>query len=206
MEQIQPEASRPAEHAAGAQALSDRELVTEVLRKDRKATAEFVARCADSVYGYVRRRLIPRGDLVEDVVQEVFLAAWESLETFRGESSLRTWVLGIARHKVEDHYRKRLRELAVEEHDEASCDEPASSEDLEQAVATHQAGQRTREILAELPEVYCVILLWRYWEKRSLREIAAQTERTEKAVERLLARARQQFKKRWNERESSARR
>jgi RNA polymerase sigma-70 factor, ECF subfamily len=74
---------------------SDRELVKEILSKDRKATAEFVARYADHVYAYVRRRLIPRADLVEDIVQEVFLAAWENLDKFRGDSSLRNWLLGI---------------------------------------------------------------------------------------------------------------
>jgi len=206
MEQTEPETFPPQEHSGGVHDLSDRELVAEVLRKDRKATAEFVARCADHVYTYVRRRLIPRTDLVEDLMQEVFLAAWENLETFRGESSLRSWLLGIARHKVEDHYRRRLRDLPIQEEDEISSDDLASSDDLEASLATHQAGQRMREILSQLPEIYCLVLLWRYWEKRSVREIAAQTERTEKAVERLLARARQQFKKRWNERRSPARR
>jgi RNA polymerase sigma-70 factor, ECF subfamily len=205
MEQVQPEIRPGAEQAAERRGLSDRELVAKVLRKDRKATAEFVERCADPVYAYVRRRLIPNTDLVEDLVQEIFLAAWEGLDTFRGEASLRSWMLGIARHKVEDHYRRRLRELPFEEEGEVARGEPASSDDLEQSLATHQAGLKTRDILAQLPEIYGVILLWRYWEKRSLRQIAAQTERTEKAVERLLARARQQFKKRWNERESSRR-
>lgn len=208
MSQTPPETSPEQPRAAGAQELSDRQLVAEVLRKDRKATAEFVGRYADHVYGYVRRRLIPRADLVEDIVQEVFLAAWENLDTFRGESSLRNWLLGIARHKVEDHYRKRLRDLQLQEQeeDEIPRNEPASFLDFEEVLAKHQAGLRTREILAKLPERYSVILLWKYWEKRSLREIATQTGRTEKAVERLLARARDQFKRRWNERQSSARR
>jgi DNA-directed RNA polymerase specialized sigma24 family protein len=65
---------------------SDLQLVRAVLRKDRKASAEFVALHADAVYGYVRRRLIPRVDLVDDMVQEVFLAAWDDLASFRGES------------------------------------------------------------------------------------------------------------------------
>jgi RNA polymerase sigma-70 factor, ECF subfamily len=206
MEQAQPEINPAEEQSRGGQRHSDRELVAEVLRRDRKATAEFVERCADCVYGYVRRRLVPRADLVDDMVQEIFLAAWESLGTFRGDSSLRNWLLGIARHKVEDHYRQRLREFPLDGEREAGQDELSSEDDLEKALVTHQAGQRTRQVLAQLPEMYSLILLWRYWEKRSLREIAAQTERTEKAVERLLARARQQFKKRWNEREPSKRR
>ena len=206
MNQEQPEICQAEEASAGANQLSDRDLVADVLRKDRKATAEFVARYADHVYSYVRRRLIPRADLVEDLVQEVFLAAWENLEKFRGESALRTWLLGIARHKVEDHYRKRLRELQLAGEEESLESEPVSNHDLEQAIAERRAGELTREVLSILPEAYSVVLLWRYWEHRSLRDIAAQTGRTEKAIERLLAHARQQFKKRWYERQSPARR
>jgi RNA polymerase sigma-70 factor (ECF subfamily) len=206
MRQAQPPTSQEREGASGPSGLSDVELVAEVLRKDRKASAEFVARCADSVYGYVWRRLIPRADLVEDLVQEVFLAAWENLDRFRGDASLRGWLLGIARHKVEDHYRKRLRELQLPEEDESVPDELIEIGDLDEALALRQAGQRTREILAGLPEIYSVVLSWRYWEKRSLREMASETGKTEKAIERLLARARTQFKKRWDERQASPRR
>lgn len=205
MNQGQPETCRMEERSASGEKRSDRELVAEILSKDRKATAEFVARYADHVYAYVRRRLIPRADLVEDLVQEVFLAAWESLDKFRGDSSLRNWLLGIARHKVEDHYRKRLRELQLAEEEEGTESEPVSAHDLEEALAERQTGELTREVLSILPETYSVVLLWRYWENRSLRDIAVQTGRTEKAIERLLARARQQFKKRWYEQRSSKR-
>ena len=203
MNQEQPEICQAEEARAGANQLSDRDLVADVLRKDRKATAEFVARYADHIYSYVRRRLIPRADLVEDLVQEVFLAAWENLEKFRGESALRTWLLGIARHKVEDHYRKRLRELQLAEEEESLESEPVSNHDLEEVIAERRAGELTREVLSILPETYSMVLLWRYWENRSVRDIAVQTGRTEKAIERLLARARQQFKKRWYEQQSS---
>jgi RNA polymerase sigma-70 factor (ECF subfamily) len=206
MRPAQPPTPQEREEARGASGLSDVELVAEVLRKDRKASAEFVARCADSVYGYVWRRLIPRADLVEDLVQETFLAAWENLAGFRGEASLRSWLLGIARHKVEDHYRKRLRELQFPEDDESGPAELIEVGDLDEALAMRQAGQRTREVLAGLPEIYSVVLSWRYWEKRSLREMAVETGKTEKAIERLLARARTQFKKRWDERQASPRR
>ena len=206
MPQAQPSASEATEDSRGTRALSDQELVAEVLRKDRKASAEFVTRCADSVYGYVWRRLIPRADLVEDLVQEVFLAAWENLDKFRGDSSLRSWLLGIARHKVEDHYRKRLRELQLPEDDDSAPTELIELGDLDEALALRQAGQHAREVLATLPEVHSLILSWRYWEKRSLRDMASETGKTEKAIERLLARARTQFKKKWNERQTSPRR
>jgi RNA polymerase sigma-70 factor (ECF subfamily) len=179
---------------------SDVQLVLEVLRKDRKATAEFVNRYADLLYGYLRRRLIPHTELVDDLVQEVFLAAWENLGSFKGESPLRNWLLGIARHKVEDHYRKRLREVQVLREEESPSPEPVDTSSVEEVIQQQEAAKMTKEILARLPEAYSIVLLWRYWEMRSLSEIAAQTGRTEKAIERLLARARDQFKREWNER------
>ena len=178
---------------------ADQDLVAAVLRRDRKATAEFVSLHADAVYSYVRRRLIPREDMVEDVVQEVFLAAWEHLVGFRAASSLRSWLLGIARHKVEDYYRSRLREaeLLPGAEDDMTA-ELAQVPRYEEALDQARSEEKTRRVLARLPEPYALALLWRYWERRSAREIAAQTGKTEKAIERLLARAREQFKKRWD--------
>ena len=46
----------------------------------------------------------------EDLLQETLLAAWQGLPKFRGDASLRSWILGIARHKLDDYYRRRLRE------------------------------------------------------------------------------------------------
>lgn len=200
MEQGQPETYQSGRALVGARRLSDRDLVAEVLRRDRKAAAEFVDRCADCVYGYVRSRLVPRLDLVEDLVQEIFLAAWQSLDRYRGDSPLRSWLLGIARHKVQDHYRKRLTELRLLDDGDDPVYEAVGLPNLDDELARRQTRQRLRDVMAELPELYSFALLWRYWEKRSLREIAAQTGKTEKAVERILARARAQLRKKWNER------
>jgi RNA polymerase sigma-70 factor (ECF subfamily) len=187
---------------ARALPVEDAELLQAVLRKDRKATAAFVDRYADAVYSYVRHRLLPSTDLVDDLVQEVFLAAWERLGEFRGDSSLRGWLLGIARHKVQDYYRGRLSAAcsldSFESPDagpEAASPAPFPDEVIDQA----RLQERTQRILAELPEMYSLALMWRYWEGRSAAEMAAETGRTEKAVERLLARAREQFKRRWKD-------
>ncbi len=187
-------------HSPVAPGTSDAQLVLEVLRKDRKATAEFVNRHADHVYSYVRRRLIPQTEFADDLVQEVFLAAWENLGKFRGESSLRSWLLGIARHKVEDHYRRRFREVELPGDDEGPMPEPVDPHNIQEAIEQEQAAKKTEEVLASLPEAYSIVLHWRYWEMKGLSEIAQETGKTEKAIERLLARAREQFKRKWNER------
>lgn len=46
----------------------------------------------------------------QDLVQETFKAAILSRDKFRGESCLRTWLFGILRHKIMDHFRRRYRE------------------------------------------------------------------------------------------------
>jgi RNA polymerase sigma-70 factor (ECF subfamily) len=179
-------------------ASDERQLVSAILGKDRKATAQFVSRYADAIYGYVNHRLAPRADLVEDVVQDVFLAALASLASFQGTSSLRTWLLGIARHKVEDHYRRRLRapEPLDEEAEAALTDDPLPDE----AIDRERAREKTQQVLQQLHEAYRFVLLWRYWENRSVRDIAEATGKTEKAVERMLARARARFRALWEKR------
>ena len=189
-------AGRPAEpHALVAE---ERALLAAVLQKDRKAAGEFVSRYADQVYAYVSRRLAPRVDLVEDVVQDVFLAALQKLDTFAGQSSVVGWLLGIARHKVQDVYRARVREPEPFADDaETSNRGPATETHLDELIDAARAQEKTRQILGLLPAVYSAALLWRYWEKRSIKEMAAQTGKTEKAIERLLARARAHFRQRW---------
>jgi RNA polymerase sigma-70 factor, ECF subfamily len=175
----------------------DRELIASVLRRDRKAAARLVAAHIDAVYAYARHRLSPHADLVDDVVQDVFLAALKGLATFEGQSSLRTWLVGIARHKVEDIYRQRLRAALALDLD-STVDEPPSHEiPPDEQIDKARAGAKMRRILERLPERYALILLWRYWEQRSAREVAAAIGTTEKSVERLLARARAKFKELW---------
>jgi RNA polymerase sigma-70 factor (ECF subfamily) len=177
----------------------EQELVDAVLKNDRKAAARFVAAHIDAVYAYARHRLAPRADLVDDVVQEVFLAALNGLASFAGQSSLRGWLLGIARHKIEDVYRQRLR--LPQALDEISvADEPSLSAvaPLDEHIDAARARAKTRQILVQLPERYGLMLLWRYWEQRSAREMAEAIGTTVKSVERTLARARARFKELWD--------
>src|SRR5712691_231689 len=176
----------------------DQRLIAAIQRKDRKATAEFVSRHADAIYRYVYARLVPRTDRVDDLVQEVFLAAWENLQQYRGTSPLQAWLMGIARHKVEDHYRARLRAPGAIDDLEGDSEVLASFPDFESLLEQEQVRKNTWRVMSGLPEQYRLALIWRYWEKASAREMAAKTGKTEKAIERLLARARAEFRERWN--------
>lgn len=131
-------------------------------------------------------------------MQETFLAAWEHLSRYESNGSLYSWMLGIARHKVEDYYRACLR--APDPVEDEGVDGPvlASPTKVHELMEQEQLRMRTQQVLASLPEQYRLALIWRYWDKASAREMAIKTGKTEKAIERLLARARAEFRERWS--------
>ncbi len=175
-----------------------------IQRQDRKATAEFVSRHADAIYRYVYARLLPRTDRIDDLVQEVFLAAWENLSEYRGTSSLQSWLMGIARHKVEDYYRACLRQSEPLEATEHGPNFGTISPDFDAFLDSKRLQKKAWQVLVKLPEKYRLALLWRYWDKCSAKEMAARTGKTEKAIERLRARARDQFRWIWDHEQRSA--
>lgn len=63
----------------------------------------------DILYRYALMRLHD-SELAEDIVQETFLSAIQSISSFSGKSSIRTWLIGILKNKIIDAYRKRWRE------------------------------------------------------------------------------------------------
>jgi len=74
--------------------------------------ATWVEAHGDYLFRYALMRLRSR-DLAENLVQETFLAALTGKNSFSGRSSERTWMVGILKHKIIDHYRKDFREKPV---------------------------------------------------------------------------------------------
>ncbi len=59
----------------------------------------------DALFGFAVARVKDKAT-AEDIVQETFLAAMRALKGFKGNSSIKTWLFGILKHKLIDHYRK----------------------------------------------------------------------------------------------------
>lgn len=64
----------------------------------------------DALYRYALLRVKDPG-VAEDLVQETFLSALKGVDRFKGGSSLRTWLVGILKHKIIDHFRKARPEV-----------------------------------------------------------------------------------------------
>ena len=105
--------------------------------------------------------------LAEDLVQDTFLAAWKGRKGFRGDCTERTWLTGVLRNKVIDHYRSAARRPTVREADVATSDDrvaggegwieslPAESPGADPVVITEQREFMTTldQALAKLPEL-----------------------------------------------------
>lgn len=66
----------------------------------------------DALFRFAYQRLRDRA-LAEDLVQETLLGALRSRANFAGQSTERTWLIGILKHKLTDHWRKRAREAPI---------------------------------------------------------------------------------------------
>jgi RNA polymerase sigma-70 factor (ECF subfamily) len=108
----------------------------------------------DALFRYALLRL---GDTqaAEDVVQETFLAALHARAGFAGQSSERTWMTGILKHKIVDHFRARGREQAVTDLD-PSADVLAEMFD--------QAGKWRAPLSGRQPDPGDVLERQEFWE------------------------------------------
>ena len=144
------------------------------------------------VYGYLLSRC-GRVALAEDLTAETFLAAVDALGKDDPPVLSVPWVLGVARHKLVDHWRRQarddrsLRALA----DDAPPEEDPWDVQLDVA--------RARATLDRLGPHHRAALTLRYLDDLPVAEVAALLERTLHATEALLVRARTAFRRAYGE-------
>ncbi|MEN9315515.1 MAG: polymerase sigma factor YlaC [Pseudomonadota bacterium] len=85
------------------------------------------------------RRRIRDESLAEDAVQDALVAALSSRQPFEGRSALRTWLIGILNHKIQDVFRRESRYVRHTEHDSDDHDAPPQ-QTLHDAIAALEAA------------------------------------------------------------------
>lgn len=103
-------------------------------RKEWSDPAKWVDEYGDYLFRYALSRLFDP-HLAEEIVQETFLAALTAFEGFKGEASIKTWLVGILKHKIVDHFRKTSREKPYESVD--------TLYDREQTIFDEKGGWKT---------------------------------------------------------------
>lgn len=162
------------------------------------SAADLQHRYLGTVFNYVVAR-IGAGAEAEDITAEVFSAAFRGLHQCPRQPAtddhdpVRAWLLGIARRKLADVYRRRTRRP------ESALDVtlPAPTSESPEALAlAEEATQTLRAILEELPELQREVLRLKYLDELTLVEIGMVLGKSPNAVGQLLHRARQAVRER----------
>jgi RNA polymerase sigma-70 factor, ECF subfamily len=149
----------------------------------------------DAIVSYCRCHLLDQ-ELAREVAQEIFLTACAGLPGFRGHSSIKTWLYGIALKKCLEVGRTRKRREALVRHHQDTisarvhCDSPGLPEDL---VSQEFRRRRVWHALHRLRVYERELLVLRYLEELTYDEIASILNVSRRTVERHLPRAEAKF-------------
>jgi len=131
----------------------------------------------------------------EDVTQETFLSAVRSVGNYKGKSKPYTWLLSIAHHKIADYYRwlgreRHYKTVSLESFVGTRGEIPDGSEPTHSHLEVAEAKDIVTRALVKLPYRYREVLVYKYVEEMSVKQISQIMGRSPKSVEALLSRAR----------------
>jgi RNA polymerase sigma-70 factor (ECF subfamily) len=175
--------------------MNDAQLVRAVQSGDEAALETLYERYLPSVWRFACSQLAGDLNAAEDVVSETFLAAVRQIGRIDPDGgAFIGWLTGIARHKVADVRRGRIRIAAVDAADLPDDAAPIQSAGPPAAAEAAEARASVRSVMAAMDDQERLALEWKYIDGLSVREMADRLGRTEKAVESVLFRARAAFR------------
>jgi RNA polymerase sigma-70 factor (ECF subfamily) len=169
--------------------IDDELLVEQFSRGDESVFDRIVERYSPDV-GALANRLLGWPGEVEDVSQEVFLAAYLGLKRFRCQCSLKSWLFTITINKCRSHRRKQLLHLRTSSR---AADKPSVQTEHEDSMDT-ETFNRIRNAVAALPAKYREPVVLRYLQELPTDEIGQILGISQNALHVRLSRARKHLK------------
>ncbi|MDP4983753.1 RNA polymerase sigma factor [Pseudoalteromonas tunicata] len=123
---------------------SEQGLIHKAKQGNKKAWFKLVKQHESVIYHYCLRMLGNQEDAI-DLMQEVFLSIYKSLDSFRFDSSFKTWIICIANRRCIEFYRKRKIELHNEEEMDSFID--VQNQNPEQQL---QGSQHNQHVIAAM--------------------------------------------------------
>jgi RNA polymerase sigma-70 factor (ECF subfamily) len=176
--------SRARSSQPAAVARRDEALVAAIRNAEERAFSLLYERYFQRVYAFSFRRLRNHAD-TEDAVQETFTSVFRSIDAYRGESSLVSWIYGIARNTVNNQLRR-----ASAQH---QCTARARNELLrtriamspgtpEDELSLQRSVDQVRDCLASLSDWQAEVFALRHLENLPIGEIARRVSRSDDSV------------------------
>jgi len=166
-------------------------IVSRVRSGDIDSFETLVAAYQNKIFSFIYRMVMSVED-ARDLTQEVFLQAFRSLETFRGNAKFSTWLYRIAANKTLDFLRKnksagRLESIDVLGENVARAELPNNTP--ENIVLREEKIRKLRRLISGLPDKYRMTLVLFHYENLTYQQISDTLELPVKTVATRLYRA-----------------
>lgn len=172
--------------------MDDKHILVRAKRGELDAFEELVRRYEKRVYAVALRSSGSPEDAA-DIVQEVFLRAWRSIESFRGDSGFSTWLFRITMNLCVDfarHKQAQPQTQSIVDEEENERQVPDTAPTPEEHLENRELGRELAAALEEISEEHRRIVLLRDVSGMSYTEIADVLEISEGTVKSRLSRAR----------------
>jgi len=172
----------------------DKEILKKILAQDSRATYSFYMCYKKPLLSFIMKMVNDRND-AEEVLQDSFVAFFESLRSFREQSSLKTYLFAIAKHRSIDKLRRRKLKRVL-----FSCFPEGVVDGFKTVLLDDELDKRAlaksiKRAFSLIPKDYAHIIRLKYLEGDSVKDIARKMSITDKAAESMLFRARKSFAK-----------
>jgi len=180
--------------------LNELELIQQLRAGDEGAFKSLVANYQDLVYN-TALGIVQNSEDAEDVAQEVFIQVYRSIDQFKGDARLSTWIYRITTTKALDHIRSRKRKkrfafiTSLFGPNDELVHEPVDFQHPGVALDRKEQAALLFRMIEQLPENQKVAFTLHKTEELSYQEIADVMQLSVSAVESLLFRARQNLRK-----------
>lgn len=175
--------------------ISDQELIQRYLNSHQQNYfGELYDRYADKVYGKCFSILQDRA-LAEDAAQDVFTKIFLRLSSFNGKSKFSTWIYSITYNYCIDLVRKNKKQKYILSVDRENTPEIADNKEISDAELLEIELERLSKILDNISPEDKAILILKYQDGISIREISKIINKSESAVKMQLKRAKAKIKK-----------
>ena len=144
-------------------------LLARIANGDHKALERFYRDHHGRIHAFIIQR-VGEPALAAEVLNDVMLALWRQAAQFQGRSRALTWVLGIAHYKAMDALRRRGRDAALTDLEDAP--EPTDEADVGAALAALDDGELLRFCLGKLSEAHRAVVQLTFFEDLAYPEIA----------------------------------
>jgi len=166
---------------------SDTQLLIDLKHGQPEAVKVWFKKYSRPLHQLLVQKITNTQDL-EELVQDTFISCLKHLPLFRGESSIWTWMCRVSQHEVADYYRRKYAKRVIKTLPVTEVGELMTIE------SSYEISQKVKAVLQKMSHSSRELLQRKYIDKQKMKVLAVDLDRSVKAVESALFRARAEFR------------